>query len=72
MNICFFIGKIVSNIEFDFMINGKSISIIKFKVELEDKNIVIVKGYNAMADFCYKNLKKDDKVIICGEIDIKK
>lgn len=30
-----------------------------------------MKGNNNIADFCYKNLKYNDKVIICGEIDSK-
>lgn len=69
MNECFFIGEIISDLDFEFLINSKNISIIKFKIKLEDENTIIVKGYNNIADFCYKNLKCKDKVFICGKID---
>ena len=34
MNICFFIGKIISEIKFDFILNGKDISIAVFYIKL--------------------------------------
>ena len=40
MNLCFVIGKIVSEIEFKFIINSKNISIAYFKIELINKIIV--------------------------------
>ena len=74
MNICFFIGKIISEIEFDFVIGNnkcfenEKISIVRFKVELIDGNIINVIGYNYIADFCYQKLEKDYNVIIEGMI----
>lgn len=54
MNKCFFIGKIISNIDFKFIVNSKKyFSITTFKVKLENQSIITVKGYNEIADFCY-------------------
>ena len=71
MNMCFIIGKIVSKIDFNFLINSKNTSIVKFKVELKNKSIVKVKGYDEIADWCYKNLEETDEVGIYGEINSK-
>ncbi len=71
MNLVFIIGKIVSEIEFSFVLNSKNISIVHFKIELNNKTIVKVKGYNEVADFCYSKLKKEDNVFICGELNTK-
>ena len=54
MNICFFIGKIISEIKFDFILNG---SVIK------------VKGYNEIADYCYSTLKQGMNIQIEGNIN---
>ena len=40
MNICFVIGKIISEIEFKFIINSKNVSISYFKIELFNKSII--------------------------------
>ena len=72
MNECFFIGKIISDIDFKFIVNSKkyySISILQ--IELNNKSIVTVKGYNDIADFCYKNLIKNDSIALYGEINSK-
>ena len=75
MNICFLIGKIISEIEFDFIIKNKKIekeiSIVRFELELLDKNKIYVIGYNNISDYCYKKLKKNDNVFIEGLIDSK-
>lgn len=69
MNLCFLIGKIVSEIKFDFILNSKDISIARFSIELENKSIVIVKGYNEIADYCYKKLLKGSIVEIQGSLN---
>ena len=67
MNICFFMGKIVSDIDFQFIIyDRKNISIVTFELELNNKSRIIIEGYNEMADFCYSYLKKEDKIILQG------
>ena len=71
MNICFLIGKIVSEIEFDFIINNKSnlgekISIVRFKICLLDNTEINIMGYNKIADWCYKELKVGNIILIKG------
>ena len=66
MNICFLIGKIISEIEFKFIIQGKNTAIATFQIELENKSIITVKGYNEIADYCYKDLKNIDTIMIQG------
>ena len=69
MNLCFLIGKIISEIEFKFIINSKNISIAYFKIELHNKSIVQVKAYNELADYCYSKLQKYDVCAIQGYIN---
>ena len=69
MNLVFLFGKIVSDIEFNFVLNSKNISIVNFEIELYNENIVKVKGYNEIADFCYSKLNKQDLVYIFGMLD---
>ncbi len=66
MNLCFLIGKIISEINFKFVLNSKNISIVYFKIELNNKSIVEVKAYNELADYCYNKLKKNDIIAIQG------
>lgn len=70
MNKCFFIGKIISNIDFKFIVNSKKYySISIFQIELNNKSIMTVKGYNEIADFCYKSLIKNNYIALYGELD---
>ena len=75
MNICFLIGKIISKIEFDFVIgNNKGfknerISVVRFKLKLLDENVVNIIGYNEVADFCYQKLNIGENVLIEGFIN---
>ena len=68
MNIIFLKGKIISEIEYEFIINNLNNAIVIFKMQVED-NIIIIKGYDEIADFCYKNLIKSDYIAIYGAID---
>ena len=68
MNLCFLIGKIVSDIKFDFILNSKNISIVRFEVELSNKSTIKVKGYNNVADFCYNKLEINNKIFIFGSL----
>ena len=55
MNICFFIGKIISDVDFQFIIyDRKNISITIFEIELINKSKITIMGYNELADFCYR------------------
>lgn len=69
MNLCFLIGKVISEIQFDFLLNSKDISIVRFSIELENKSVVIVKGYNEIADYCYKKLIKGSIVGLQGSLN---
>ena len=70
MNICFFIGEIISELEFKFVINTKEIyAILMFDLELIDGTKLKVKAYNEIADYCYKNYEKNNFVCINGRIN---
>ncbi len=69
MNEVFLIGKIISNIEFKFIINSKNKAIACFEIKTADKQIVRVQAYNQLADFAYSKLNTNDKVFINGYIE---
>lgn len=68
MNLIFVQGKVVSNVEFDFIINSKNLSIARFDIELSNKSIVKCRAYDEVADFCYSKLKNTDNIFIEGEV----
>ncbi|MFR1647750.1 MAG: single-stranded DNA-binding protein [Clostridia bacterium] len=69
MNEVFLIGKIISNIEFKFIINSKNKAIACFEIETNDKQIVRIQAYNQLADFVYSKLNKNNQVFINGYIE---
>ena len=72
MNICFLIGKIVSEIDFRFILNIKNkenISISKFDLEIEENTILKVSAYDNIADYCYRDFDENDVVLIQGVLD---
>ena len=69
MNEVFLIGKIISNIEFKFIINSKNKAIACFEIETNDKQIVRIQEYNQLADFVYSKLNKNNQVFINGYIE---
>ena len=70
MNEVFLIGKIISDIEFKFIINSKQyIAISIFTLKVSESCILKVKAYNELADKCYQRLVKSDIVGIQGFID---
>lgn len=71
MNICFIQGRIISDIEFKFIIKENNYSIAIFKIILNNNSIVKVKGFNEIADYCYKNLYKNKIINICGYLNNK-
>ena len=64
MNLCFIIGKIISEIKYDFIIDSKNISIIRFKVKILEGSIINVIGYDNIADFCYRKLNIGDNIFL--------
>ena len=69
MNEVFLIGKIISDIDFKFIINSKNKAIACFVIKTADKQIVRVQAYNKLADFAYSKLNTNDKVFINGYIE---
>ena len=69
MNLVFVQGKIISDIEFKFIINSKNISIAIFEIELLNKSKVKIKAYNELADYCYGRLNKGNNVLIEGKLN---
>ena len=68
MNLCILAGKIVSEIEFKFIIKSKHKSIAYFNMELLNKSIIRVEAYDSMADFSYRNIKLNQLIVIEGKI----
>ena len=68
MNLCFLYGKVISDIEFNFIINNKNKSIAIFKIKLSNESILTVKAYNELADYCYSRIKKEDIIYIQGYV----
>ena len=71
MNFCCVLGKIITDINFNFMIEKKRYSIISFYMQLKNKSIIFVEAYNEIADLCYQYLKKGDNICINGYLDNK-
>ena len=69
MNEVFLIGKIISDIEFKFIINSKNKAIACFEIKTADKRVARVQAYNQLADFAYSKLNTNDKVFINGYIE---
>ena len=69
MNLCFLMRKIISDIEFNFVLNSKNISIARFTLEVDENCMIIIKAYNETEDWCYQNLIKSDRIAIQGEIN---
>ena len=69
MNEVFLIGKLISDIEFKFIINSKNKAIACFEIETADNQIVKIQAYNQFADFAYSKLNTNDKVFINGYIE---
>ena len=72
MNICFLVGKIISEIKFDFVISNKKtnkISRIEFYIKVKNNSIIKVISYNELADKCFIELEKEEIIIIQGRIN---
>lgn len=69
MNIVFFSGNIIEEVEFGFIVKSKHISVCKFKVMLENNTVIKVKAYDEKADYCYRKLKKNDFIYLNGRLN---
>ena len=73
MNEVFIIGKVITEVKFDFILNSKHISIARFGViTVRDKQEIEIMAYDEMADYIYANLKHEDVVIINGYLEYDK
>lgn len=64
MNLCILLGKIVSKIEFKFIVKSKKKSIACFDMQLSNKSIVRIKSYDEVADYVYRKFKTGQIVAI--------
>ena len=68
MNAVFVIGNLTKNVEYKFMLEKNKTAKVIINLKLADKTEIKVADYNEIADFCVRNLKAKDRVIIYGEI----
>lgn len=69
MNEIFIIGKIIDEINYNFIVNSKqNFARVDFKI-LYKKQVFNVCAYNNIADFCYRRLKENDLVLVNGSVD---
>ena len=67
MNEVFLIGKIITQIEFKFVINSKKLkSISLFKLKTLDEQIINIICYNEMADFICSKIQINDLLFLNG------
>ena len=80
MNFCILYGKIISNMEFEFLYNSKKhVSVLTFKLLPEQqmegnekcKDFIIVKAYDELADMIYQKVKQFDYIYIEGKLTSK-
>lgn len=69
MNEVFLMGKIITEIKFDFLLNNKKKSIARFYIETFDKKKIKIIGYDGVADYCYRKLYKELGVFIYGTLN---
>lgn len=74
VNICFFRGKIISKINFKFIVgkNGslsnKHTSVCYFDIELDNSSIIHIKVYDNKGDLCYQKLKTGNVINFYGSL----
>lgn len=71
MNKCFFMGFVINNIDFQFIINGKHDSIVQFSIVLFNGSIIKIIAFDKLADFCYRKLKMDCLICVEGYLNQK-
>ena len=77
MNEVFLMGKIITEIKFDFVLNSKKKSIAQFYLKTLNEEKIKIAGYDEIADFCYSKLNKGDNLFLYGflredKVEIKK
>ena len=69
MNEVFLMGKIITEIKFDFLLNNNKKSITRFYIETLDEQKIKIIGHDEIADFCYSRLNKGDSIFIYGMLN---
>lgn len=70
MNEVFLIGKVITEVDFKFIINSTRLSKAKFSIEtLEDGEMINIVAYDEMSDYIYRNVKSEDIIMINGYIE---
>lgn len=69
MNEVFLIGKVISNVNFNFIINSKHISIVRFNIKSLNGQIINVIAYDNLADFVYSKVNLNNLVFIYGYLN---
>lgn len=69
MNLVFVYGKIISEIEFKFIIESKNYSIAMFFLELQNGSVIKICAYNEKADYCYSKFATNDFVVVEGRLN---
>lgn len=71
INICFLMGKIISEIDFKFFYNSKKhVSIVKFIINTYKENAkVLIKAYDDVADNIYKEYNINSSINLVGFIE---
>ena len=73
MNKVFIIGKIITEVKFDFILNSKHISIARLGVTaMCDKQEINVIAYDELADYVYAKIKQKHIVMINGYLEYDK
>ena len=75
MNIVCIAGKVINEINLQFVYDKKRkniskihTSIIELMVEVNNKNIIYSRAYDEVADYVYRNIKRYDFVILYGKV----
>lgn len=73
MNKVFIIGKVITEVKFDFTLNSKHTSVAGFRTATvcDGQEIEII-AYDEIADYIYANLKHEAVVMINGYLEYDK
>ena len=67
MNEVFLMGKVITEVKFDFVLKSKRIkSIVKFQIKTINGETINIAGYNELADYIYRKIKCGNNVLING------
>lgn len=68
MNVCIIMGRILEEINFNFIYNNKYVSIANCKIEIAKETQIEIYGLDEKADYMYSKLNKNDTILVYGSI----